>query len=194
MQRLFVSTSLKRPWWWLQEKEILERFHKSTNLGIRTYCPERNYGVLHKKYKYSSYTGCWLSSAPTLTYKCIKPHSSIQYLEHKREFGEPDLCLLNQTMILHWITSELDDSNMKIGQLACLERLFQKLWHLLDRQSSIDLRPSLMTSIWRLLCSLQTPFNVTGLPNRQCSSIHFPLHRSGNYAWSSLPLILSLFS
>ena len=58
-------------------------------------------------------------------YTCIKPHSNIQYLEHKREFGEPDLCLLNQTTILHWFTSESDDSNTKIGQLVCFERLFQ---------------------------------------------------------------------
>ena len=75
-----------------------------------------------------SYTGCRLSSAPTLNshgYKCIKPQSNIQYLEHKREFGEPDLCLLNQTTILPWFTSEFDDSNTKIGQLVCLEKLFQ---------------------------------------------------------------------
>ena len=122
------------------------------------------------------------------SYKCIKPQSSIQYLEHKREFGEPDLCLLSWTTILPWFTSESDDSNTKIGQLVCLERSFQKLWHLLDRQSSIDLRPSPMTSMWWLLCSLQTPFNVTGLPTVNAPpSTSLCKLRSGNYALSSLP-------
>ena len=37
-------------------------------------------------------------------------------------------------------------------------------------------------------------FQCHWFANRQCSYIHFPLHpRSGNYAWSFLPLILSSF-
>ena len=78
-------------------------------------------------------------------------------------------------------------------------RLFRKtlskLWHLLDQQSTIDLRLSPMTSIWWLLYSLRTSFDVTGLPTVNappstslCKQLCF-----GNYAWSSLPLILSSF-
>ena len=42
MQRLFVSTSLKDQNDDYKKKEILERSHKSMNLGIRTYCSERS--------------------------------------------------------------------------------------------------------------------------------------------------------
>ena len=89
----------------------------------------KKYGTLHKKAVWYFHTQV-ADFRPhrhllVKTNKCIKPQSSVQYLEHKREFGEPDLCLLNRTTILPWFTSEYDDSNTKIGQLVCLERLFQ---------------------------------------------------------------------
>ena len=172
------------------------KISQSTNPGNFLFW--KKYGTLHELYDIFSYTGCRLSSAPTLNshgYKCIKPQSSVQYLEHKREFGEPDLCLLNWTTIFHRFSSESDDSNMKISQLVCLERFSQYYgiyW--------IDNRQLIYVRVWWLRsddCSalFKTPFNVTGLPtvNALPSTSLCLQSRSGNYAWSSLPLILSSF-
>ena len=119
------------------------KISQSTNLGIRTSCSERSM-VCSISCMIFSYTGCRLSSAPTLTsqtYKCIKPQSSVQYLEHKQEFGEPDLCLLNRTTILLWFSSEFDDSTTKIGQLVCSEKLFQNYGiYWIDNRQSIYVR------------------------------------------------------
>ena len=177
MQRLFVSTSLKdqhddykkRRYW----KDFIINESRDQNFLFW-----KKYGMLHKLYDVTSYTGCRLLSAPTLTsqsYKCIKPQSSVQYLEHKREFGEPDLCLLNQTTILPWFTSESDDSNTKIGQLVCSERLFQNYgiyW--------IDNRQLIYVQVWWLRsddCSaLFKLLSMSLVYQPSCSSIHFPLH------------------
>ena len=143
-------------------------------LGTRTYCPERNYGMLHKKYEYSSYTGCRLSSTPTLIsqrlymYKATLKHpvSGTQTRVWWAGLVSPQPNN-NPSLVYVWVRwLQYEDWSTRL-----FRKTLSKLWLLLDWQLSIDLRPSLMTSIWRLLYFLQNFFRCHWFANHQSSYI-----------------------
>ena len=168
----------------------------STNLGNRTSCSERSMVRSIKQYDiFHTQVADFRPHQHLLakSYKCIKatikrPVSGTQMRVWWAGLVSPQPNN-DSSLVYVWVRwLQYEDRSTRL-----LRKTLSKLWHLLDRQSSIDFRPSLMTSIWWLLRSLQTPFHVTGLPtvNAFPSTSLCILTRSGNYAWSFLPLILS---